>query len=293
MQNNHRQTSLMHGPQAPNTGHANHHQVAPLRSGMQMEVQIGVFGGLGVGLRAPLDSLRFLLGNKTTLLLGLAPQLIGLAGFIALATKPAAFLTSMVNGWFPAAWQGGALEVASSIVVTLLLMALYTVVWVPIVGVVASPVYDVVARRAFTAAAGCPLPSQPLSAVISNALGEAAKLLAYFFLLALAVVIPLLSPVFIVFSVWYLGWDIVDRTLAQTALTLRDRVRWGLGNPLACMGLGIWAFVPLVGALLGFAFAAAGGIVAARVGLIQKESPSHPSKSRPKTLDSHPGTGAD
>jgi uncharacterized protein involved in cysteine biosynthesis len=224
--------------------------------------------GLGVGLVAPLDSLRFLRRNKLLLVLGLTPQVLGLAAFLALGIEwmgPA--LTTAVLGWFPESWNVAALGFLVTSMTAILLLITYTLIWIPLVGVIASPLYDMIASRSYAAASGMGLPTQSVTQAIGGLVSEGAKLVIYFALLAMAFVVPPLAPFFLAFAVWYLGWDIVDRTLGQSSLTLGQRLRFGIKNPLACMALGLWAYLPLVGALLAFAFAAAGGIVAARLGI--------------------------
>lgn len=225
-----------------------------------------LIGDVSAGLFSPIQSLRFLLNNKFVMFIGLAPQILGLAAYIWISAHHLLpYVDGVVMDAVPASWNAGVLAVIAQSVVILLLIALYAVAFLPLVGAIASPLYDIVAARAFEQSTGRKLPHQGFSETLHSMGSEIVKLFIYYLLLAATLFVPALAPFFLVFSIWYLGWDLMDRTLTLMNLQLRQRVGFGLRYVLACLALGVWAYIPLVGAALGFAFAAAGALSVARL----------------------------
>jgi uncharacterized protein involved in cysteine biosynthesis len=242
-----------------------------------------LIGDVSAGLYSPIQSLRFLLNNKFVMSIGLAPQVLGLVAYIWLAVHYLLpYVDRVVMDAVPASWNVGILGVIAQSFVTLLLIALYAVAFLPLVGALASPLYDIVAARAFEQRTGRQLPHQGLKAMMHSMGSEIVKLFVYYLLLAATLLIPALSPFFLVFSIWYLGWDLMDRTLTLMNLSLGQRATFGLRHALACLGLGIWAYIPLVGAALGFAFAAAGALSVARLTPDSRLTKLEPLSSKPK-----------
>lgn len=228
--------------------------------------QIPLVTGLITGLSAPLQSLRFLINNKFLLFIGLAPQVLGLAAYVWLSIHYLLpYVDETVTQAVPESWSTGVLSLVTQSLMGLLLVVIYAIAFLPLVGAIASPLYDYVAARAFEEKSRCKLPHQGLREAIQGILSELVKLAVYYVLLALTLFVPPLAPFFLGFSIWYLGWDIMDRTLTLMNLPLRRRFGFGVHHVLACLGLGIWAYIPLVGAAFGFAFAAAGGISVSRL----------------------------
>jgi hypothetical protein len=239
----------------------------PTDLAQNLQTKVLPSGGFLLGLTSPLYSLRFLLRNKTLLAMGLAPQAAGFAVFLFVAWEFALpLLSGWILGWVPSDWHSATLGGLIATAAFLLLVILYGLVAIPLISVLAGPIYDHLAAKAYESASGQSLGNQIIGHMVRSLVSEVGKLLVYWLILLSALLAPPLAPFSLTFSVWYLGWDIMDRTLAQAPGSLGQRFSFGLRHPLACLGLGVWAYIPFAGAALGFAFAAAGGIAAAHLG---------------------------
>jgi uncharacterized protein involved in cysteine biosynthesis len=134
-----------------------------------------------------------------------------------------------------------------------------------LVSAISSPIYDFIAAKTFEKSTGEKLPNQGFRQMISSIITEVVKLSGYFGLLALSFFVPVLAPFFFLFSIWYLGWDHLDRTLLLMNKSFFERVGFGIKHVLACLSLGAWSYIPLLGGLFGFTFASAGAIAVARL----------------------------
>ena len=223
-------------------------------------------GDLGVGLLSPVHSLRFFRNNKSLLFIGLAPQCIGLAAFVWVSTTHLVpYVNNFITSELPASWQTGALLNLVSLLVFMLLLLAYGLICVPVVGALSSPIYDHIAAKTYEITTGQKLPKQGLGEMLSSIATEIVKLSVYFGLLGLSFIIPALAPFFFFFSIWYLGWDHLDRTLLLMNKTLGQRVAFGFKHVLACLSLGAWSFIPLLGGLFAFTFASAGALAVGRL----------------------------
>ena len=234
---------------------------------------IPFFGDFSIGLLSPLYSLKFLRNNKSLLFIGLAPQVLGAAVFVWLTKL---YLLPLINTYvvteFPTSWQTGILANFVMIIVGFLLLLVFGLIYVPFISALASPVYDFIAAKTYEISTGLKLPRQGLRAIFSGVISEFIKLAVYFSILTVAFFVPLVAPFFLIFSVWYLGWDHLDRTLILMNKTLVQRALFGIRHAPACLMLGIWSYLPLIGGLLGFSFASAGALA---VGKLAAMKPSN------------------
>lgn len=224
------------------------------------------FKKVRTGLFAPAHSLRFLLDNKLLLFIGLAPQVLGLVCFVWLAAAtviPAA--ETAILSLLPLSWDGGVVSGVVAIGVILILVIAYAVIWVPLMSTLASPLYDFIAGQTYQKVSGRALAPQKWRDMIRGIVSEATKLFVYILFIIMGLLLPPLSPLIIMFTIWYLGWDLMDRTLLLTGRSFRERIAFGLRHIVPCLTLGLWVYFPLVGALLGFAFACAGAISVAQL----------------------------
>lgn len=154
---------------------------------------------------------------------------------------------------------------------------LFNLVGVPLLNALLSPLFDVIAAKAYRFEAGRPLPTLGFSDFFRSFLSECSKMVVVFTCLAVGIFLPMalpggflvsavVAPAFLLVSIWFFGWDNADRTLSLMGLGLRARLLFGLKHMLACFALGLWTYVPFAGTLLSFTLAAAGAIVVARVG---------------------------
>jgi len=154
---------------------------------------------------------------------------------------------------------------------------LFTVVGVPLLNVLLSPLLDVIAAKAYVETSGKPIPNLGAADFLRSLLSEASKAVIVYTVIVLGFFLPMLlpgglfvsaaiAPLGLLVSIWFFGWDNADRTLALLGWPLRRRIAFGLRHFLACIALGVWAFVPFAGTLLSFTMAAAGAMVVARAG---------------------------
>lgn len=219
---------------------------------------------LAIGFFAPIDSLKFLGRHKFLLLLGLVPHLVGFVAYIwALYVHVVPFVSDKFASY--AAFFSNSvahfLLAASTYVAGLVL---YTLVGLPLVSTLASPLFDIIAARTYEETAALKLPTLGFTDMVRSFLSECSKLTIIFSILAICFFIPLLGPVAFVVSLWFFGWDHMDRTLSLMGLNLRQRIAFGLRHSLTCLSLGLWSYVPFAGTLLSFVMSAAGAYAVAR-----------------------------
>ena len=217
------------------------------------------------GFLAPLNSLRFLRHHKFLLVIGLAPHLAGVAGcFWFLQNHAIAFAQEQLAAWSVHVGQG-VFKFALFSFVYVLGTLLYSVLVMPLVNTLASPLFDVIAARAYEQTSGYLLPRSRFSEVVRSFLSECSKCILLLGVFVLAFFIPIIAPLLFLASIWFFGWDHCDRTLSLMGFSLPKRLAFGFKHALACMCLGIWAYVPFAGTLLSFVMSGAGAMVVARV----------------------------
>jgi hypothetical protein len=238
------------------------------------------------GFLAPLDSLKFFRRHKILLVSALAPQVAFLAGMLwaaftrvlpwAEARLASGLATSGTLGEMAASVPDGLLAGALAIALFIACVVLYTLLGVPFLNVVLSPLFDIMAARAYEETSGRKLPNLGWSDFFRSFLSECSKLIIIYTTIILAFFVPLLvpagfvlsfllGPLFLVASIWFFGWDHMDRTLALQGLGLRRRLLFGVRHALGCSALGLWTYVPFAGTLFSFTMAAAGAMVVAKV----------------------------
>jgi hypothetical protein len=224
------------------------------------------------GLLAPLDAVGFLWRRKILLLLCLTVQIVAFVGYFwalscwvfpAIEGELTKSLANLSYEWLRALLEHGA--VAS---LYLLAFLLYALVMLPIVNVLAGPLFDWVSAEAYAEFSGEPVRSLSLGAVVRSLLFEVVKTAFLIGLLALTLlsyVAIFLAPIVLIVAIWYCGWEQMDRTLGALGYRPLRRVGFGLVHFVACMSLGVWMVIPFFGTLFAFAFAPAGAIAVARV----------------------------
>lgn len=144
----------------------------------------------------------------------------------------------------------------------------YGFIAVPIVNVLASPLFDVVAQKTYQSVREQVETPFSFTYVLRSLAFEAFKLLLIALLAVILIAsqfLALLAPFALIFSLWFFGWDHVDRTLGVLGLPLRTRISFGIRHFVACLSLGVWMFIPFLSTLFAFTFASAGASVVARI----------------------------
>lgn len=219
-----------------------------------------------VGLLAPLDSLRFMRLKKSLLVIGLAPYLVAFALYGVLIGN---VITPLLSGFLiekdlvPV--NLAYVHTGLSILIWLFALMIFALLGPSIVNTLASPLYDLISARAYEQFSGKKMPQGNFEQSLRSFLGECSKLALW-----LMVTIVLATTPFAAFlggplALWFLGWTHVDRTLNLQALRLRERLVFGLENAPACIGLGLWGFIPGLNTLFTFLMASAGAVIVAKV----------------------------
>jgi hypothetical protein len=234
------------------------------------------------GFMAPIDSLRFFARHKLLLVSALAPHLALLVAALwasfafglpyaseqVVKMLPATGLLSGVSPTIVLAFVGIAIFIAC--------ILLYTLIGVAILNVLLSPLFDMIAAKAYVETSGRALPKLGWSDFVRSFLSESSKMILVYTAFIVAFFLPMLlpggilfsiviAPGFLVVSIWFFGWDAMDRTLALQGRGLRQRLLFGLRHFVGCMSLGVWMYVPFAGTLLSFSLSAAGALVVAKV----------------------------
>ena len=217
------------------------------------------------GFLAPINSLRFLRHHKFLLVIGLAPHLAGIAGFFwFLSTHAMGYAQKQLSG-LSANLNPVFFQFALAVLVYLLGTLLYSILVMPLISTLASPLFDVIAASAYQETSGYVLPRTRFSEVVRSFLSECSKCILILGVFILGCFLPILAPLLFLASIWFFGWDHMDRTLSLMGFGLGKRLAFGFKHVLACVCLGIWAYVPFAGTVLSFVMSAAGALAVARI----------------------------
>jgi hypothetical protein len=227
------------------------------------------------GFLAPLECLKFFRGHKLLLVSALAPHLAFLAGLVYASVV---YGVPYVQSFGQSALEGLPpllVESVLGLALILLSLLLYTLLGVSLLNALLSPLFDVIAAKAYEETAGRPLPELGFSDFFRSFLSECSKSLIVITCLTVGFFLPmvtggllltfLIAPALLFVSIWFFGWDNIDRTLSLMGWSLKARLLFGVRHALACFSLGLWVYVPFAGTLLSFTLAAAGAIVVAKV----------------------------
>jgi len=212
-----------------------------------------------IGFLAPINSAKFLKRNKWLMFMSLAPHLIGL--FIYLWS-----VKIWIIPWIKSASQAfhnsafiKLLEVTGILSIYLLAILLFSILGLPIISKLSSPIQDYISAQLYEHSSGKKLPNLTLLDTFRLFLSECSKLIILLIASIISIFIPFLSPFIFIISIWYLGWDHLDRCWSLKGLRLKQRLVLGFLHFPACLGLGLWCYIPFAGTLFGFVMTAAGG----------------------------------
>ncbi len=222
-----------------------------------------------IGFKAPLHSVRFFKLNKGMLLLGVTPHILNLLLYTWIIRNIviAKWIHPLFNS-LSLKWQDSFIShifnpTFIEIVVWIVGFLFYGVFGTAFVNAFASPLYDIIAQKAFEKTSGTLIRKQSLMDFIDSIISEVTKGVIVISIIIISFFVQIFAPLVFFIGIWYLGWSSIDRTLLLMNLPLRKRFIFGLRNWGLCVGLGIWNYIPLIGAIFSFAMAAAGAIVVA------------------------------
>ncbi|APJ02579.1 EI24 domain-containing protein [Silvanigrella aquatica] len=228
------------------------------------------FHQIFLGFKAPVYSVRFFLRNKVLLLLGIGPHIINL--FIYFWIIRSIVIAKWVKPLFHSLelrWEGTFVAplfnpVLIEVVIWIIGVLLYGIFGTAFVNAVASPLYDIIAQKAYEKTSGRNIPKQTFMDFIDSIISEITKAVVIICLVIISLFVQIFAPLVFFAAIWYLGWNSIDRTLLLMNIPLKKRLRFGLKNWGLCIGLGFWNYIPIIGALMAFAMAAAGAIAVAK-----------------------------
>lgn len=223
-----------------------------------------------IGLKSPIYSVRFFHHNKGMLLLGIAPHIVNLIIYFWVVRNIviAKWLKPLFHS-LALRWDGTFIApifnpVLIEAVVWIIGVLLYGIFGTSFVNATASPLYDIIAQNAYEKTSGRNLPKQTLMDFIDSIISEVTKAVVILCLFIISFFVQIFAPLVFFTGIWYLGWNNIDRTLLLMNIPLRKRLLFGLRNWGLCIGLGLWSYIPILGALMAFSMAAAGAIIVAK-----------------------------
>lgn len=223
-----------------------------------------------LGIRSPFDSARFLFQKKSLLGLGIFPHIVGI--IIYFWSVYYFIITKWLHPFVNSLQEKSSMKFIVFIlkpefvdtIVWVLALLLYGALGISVINAFASPIYDIIATKTYEAHSKHIIKPQSLADFFDSILSEVTKAVIVIGVFIISLFLPLLAPLFFAGSIWYLGWNALDRTLLLLNLPFKERFRFGIENWALCVGLGIWCYIPLLAPLLGFTFATAGAILVAK-----------------------------
>ena len=233
-------------------------------------MSVSQFKQIFIGFKSPIHSVRFFVQNKGMMLIGIGPHIINfilylwvvrhiviakwvLPLFHSLALKwEGSFIAPLFNPTF------------IEIIIWVIGILFYGIFGTAFVNAVASPLYDIIAQKAYEATSGKQAPKQTFMDFIDSIISEVTKAVIIICVFIVSFFVHIFAPFIIILGIWYLGWINIDRTLLLMNLRLKQRILYGIKNWGLCIGLGVWSYIPIFGTLFAFSMAAAGAIVVAK-----------------------------
>lgn len=223
-----------------------------------------------VSLASPVEAIQFLRKRPFLLLLGILPHVLNIILYVWFVAKIviAKWLHPLLT-FLGVKWESSFVsELAQSTfleaAVWFVAVVLYGALGTAFVNAVASPIYDILAQKAFETTAGRKMSSQTFMDFIDSIVSEVTKGFIILSVMIISLFLSFLAPFFLLASIWYLGWNHIDRTLLLLRIPFRQRLVFGLKNAPLCFGLGAWSYIPLLNALLAFTLAVSGAILVAK-----------------------------
>lgn len=210
---------------------------------------------------------RWLIAKPTMLLLLLVPLAFAILSFAGgmwlFWSMGNGWLTKLLMAWFANwndhwAWTLAYTVVKALMWFSILMVCLVTAI--AVLGVVSSPVYELISAKIERELLGEAKHSVPLSQMPRLIMGEIAK--------AMIVTIVPISLIFIpgvnlfagLIAAFLLGWDFYDYPLARRGWSLSKRWHFVRGEFWTVVGFGIWLVIPII-QILFVPMAVAGGTI--------------------------------
>ena len=231
---------------------------------------MSVFKQFFLGFASPFHSARFLFQKKSLLFLGVIPHILNFILYFWIVSH------YVIGKWLLPFLASLSTNVENSILQSLLnprifesfiwivAVLLYGAIGASFVNAIASPVYDYIATKSYESTSLKKVPIQDLGDILDSVISEFTKAVIVFCVFIISIFVHVFAPVLFLLSIWYLGWNSIDRTLLLLNLPLKERLRFGVENVSVCLGLGLWSYIPIISPLLAFTTASAGGMIVAQ-----------------------------
>lgn len=214
-----------------------------------------------LGFLAPINSAKFMKKNKWLMFMSLAPHILGLFAYMWTINAVVVPKLHLAFQSFENSPMIRLLRASGTLSIYLLAILLFSLFGLPIISKISSPIQDFICARSYEKTSGRVLPNLSVTDNIRLLLSEFTKVIVFLIFTLFIFIFPILSPFLFVFSIWFLGWDHLDRCWSLKGLHLQERLTLGFTNFPACFGLGLWSYVPFAGSVFGFVMTAAGGYI--------------------------------
>jgi hypothetical protein len=224
-------------------------------------------------LLAPLQAFRFLWKNKLLFWAAIFTHAAAFALYIFAISRwgvPVleAYFTPYLTHWTTNTTATSVFSGLFLASIYIFAIIFYSIAGISIANTLMSPLFDVIAARSYEHVSGMTIPKLGLSTFAKSLFVEVLKIAliaAIFIGTALSTLLVFLSPLVFVFSVWFYGWQEIDRTLGLLGLSWRKRIWFGVRHFPACVAFGIWFYIPFLSTLCAFVMTSAAAVVAARI----------------------------
>ena len=221
----------------------------------------------GVGVQGYWRGVRWFFQNPAMLLLLLIPLFFALAAFgagmWAFWSYGSQWLTSLLMHWFMAwqdEWQWQVLYWLVKSLMWFSVLLLCLVVAAVVIGVLASPVYEMISIRIERQMLEDISPHVPWSRMVRVMAGEVAKALIVVLVPLAMLFIPGVNMLSGVVAAFLLGWDFYDYPLARRGWTFQQRLGFVWSEFWTVLGFGVWLAIPVAQIFL-IPMAVAGGTI--------------------------------
>jgi hypothetical protein len=229
------------------------------------------FSEIQLGLMAPFYAIKFFKHHKMLLALVIV---IYLAGFTAFMWAISRFFIPWGTGEIGNLFSLGTTFVESvgakvfAVSIYIFATLIYGLVGFPVLNLVASPVFDIIAIKSFEHTSGFVIGNTGFGDFFKSFVMEILKLLFLALLLTasfVSIYVAIAAPIVFLFSLWFYGWQEVDRVLGMMRFGARERVWFGVKHAAGCACLGLWFYVPFFGTIFASIMPAAAGILVAKM----------------------------
>lgn len=228
---------------------------------------IKVAKDFATGVEGYLRGVRWLIARPSMLLLLLVPILLAILAFAGgmwlFWSLGNGWLTKLLMTWFSQWNDQWAWAILYTVVRALMWFSILLVCLVTslvVLGIVSSPVYEVISARIERELLGESRVSVPWSQIPKLMMGEVAKAMIVTLVPIGLMIVPGVNLFAGLVAAFLLGWDFYDYPLARRGWSIGKRWQFVRGEFWTVLGFGIWLVIPIV-QILFVPMAVAGGTI--------------------------------